>query len=165
MKLPPPHLVVRDVLAVAAMSLAWWFEPGFRDGAALGWVIAIGTGLLTAVVGFLGHEYGHLAASLATGSQVSYPSSPFSTLLFHFDSSKNDRRQFLWMSMGGYTASVIGVVLIVGLCPHEAWSGRIAMLLAAAGLVVTFVLEVPITVRVVRGAPLPLDAAYRPYQG
>ena len=152
-------------MAVAAMALAWWFEPGFRDGSALGWVVAIVTGLLTAIVGFLAHEYGHLWASLATGSQVSYPSSALSTLLFHFDSAKNDRRQFLWMSLGGYVASVIGVGLIVGLCPHDAWSGRISMLLGAAGLVVTLVLEVPITVRVLRGAPLPLDAAYRPHRG
>lgn len=165
MKTPPVHLLVRDAVVVAATSLAWWLEPSFRDGSALGWLVAIGTGLLTAVVGFLVHEYGHLAASLATGAQVSYPSSVLSTLLFHFDSAKNDRRQFLWMSLGGYLASALGVGLIVGLCPLDAWAGRVSVMLAGAGMVVTFVLEVPITVRVLRGAPLPLDAAYRPYEG
>ena len=164
MKLPPPHLFVRDVIVVIATALAWWFEPGLREGA-LAWPVAIGTGLLTAIVGFLAHEYGHLSASLATGARVSYPSSPLSTLLFHFDSAKNDRRQFLWMSLGGYMSSVIGIGLIVVLVPHDAWAGRISVLLAVAGLVVTFVLEVPITMRVFRGAPLPLDAAYRPHQG
>ena len=165
MKLPPLHLLGRDVVALGAMAAAWWLEPGFRDGSALGWAVAIVTGLLTAFAGFLGHEYGHLAASLATGAHVTYPRSPLSALLFHFDSARNDRRQFLWMSMGGYAASVVAVGLIVGLCPLQAWAGRISLLLAAAGLVVTFALEVPITVRVLRGAPLPLDAAYRPHQG
>lgn len=161
---PPFHLVARDLAAVVALGVAWWVEPGFRDGSALGWSVAVVTGVLTAFVGFLMHEYGHLAASLATGAKVSYPRTPVTALIFHFDSAQNDRRQFMWMSMGGYVATLIAVALIVALCPLDAWSGRISLLLAGAGTVVTFVLEVPITVRVWRGAPLPLETAYRPHE-
>jgi len=163
-KVPPLHLVVRDVAVFALCAVAWWFEPGFRDGSALGWTVALVTGGLTAFVGFLMHEYGHLGASLATGAKVSYPRTPLTVLIFHFDSAQNDRRQFMWMSLGGYVATLVAVALIVALCPLDAWSGRVALLLAGVGTLVTFVLEVPITVRVWRGAPLPLDTAYRPHE-
>lgn len=163
MKLPPPHLLARDLAALVAMGSLWWVEPAHRDTTPVGLAHALVTGLLTGYVGFLGHEYGHLVASLASGAQVSYPRTPLSTLLFHFDSAKNDRRQFVWMSMGGYLATVVAVGGIVALCPLDAWAGRVSLLLAGAGMVVTFALEIPITVRVLRGAPLPLEAAYRPH--
>jgi len=43
-------------------------------------------------------------------------------------------------------------------------AGVVSLGLAGVGTLVTFVLEVPITVRVWRGAPLPLDTAYRPHE-
>ncbi|MBL8915049.1 MAG: hypothetical protein JNM17_30375 [Archangium sp.] len=150
--MPPRHLFIRDLAIVALTAAAWAFERG---------VVA---GVLTAVCGFLAHEYGHLWASLASGAKVTFPPSALSTLLFHFDSASNTRRQFLWMSFGGYFASAIAVTAIVLLVPLDAWSGRVALALAGVGTIVTLVLEVPITLRVVRGAPLPLDAAYRPHQ-
>ncbi len=161
---PPLQLVVRDVALFALCGVAWWFEPRFRDGSAVGWAMALVTGGLTAFVGFLMHEYGHLGASLATGAKVSYPRTPLTALIFHFDSAQNDRRQFMWMSLGGYVATLLAVGLIIVLCPLDAWSGRVSLGLAGVGTLVTFVLEVPITVRVWRGAPLPLDTAYRPHE-
>jgi hypothetical protein len=149
--MPPRHLLVRDLIVVALTAAAWWFDTG---------VVA---GVLTAVCGFLAHEYGHLWASLASGAKVTFPRSPLSTLLFHFDSASNTRRQFLWMSLGGYAASAVAVTAIALLVPFDAWSGRVALALAGVGTFVTLVLEVPITVRVVRGAPLPMEAAYRPH--
>lgn len=149
--MPPRHLFLRDLTIIALTAGAWVFERGAVAG------------VLTAVCGFLAHEYGHLWASLATGAKVTFPPSPLSTLLFHFDSARNTRRQFLWMSFGGYFASAIAVTMIVLLVPLGEWSGRIALALAAIGMLVTLVLEIPITWRVWRGAPLPLDAAYRPH--
>lgn len=149
--MPPRHLFIRDVLIVALTAAAWWLDAG------------VFAGVLTAVCGFLAHEYGHLWASLWSGAHVTFPPSAASTLLFHFDSARNTRRQFLWMSFGGYVASAIAVTAIVLLAPMGAWSGRVALGLAGVGMIVTLVLEVPITVRVWRGAPLPTDAAYRPH--
>lgn len=160
----PRFLAVRDALVLAATAALWALDATTRGdpGPAS---IAVGalTGLSTAVAGFLAHEYGHLAASLGTGAHVSYPSSPLSTLLFHFDSARNDRRQFFAMSLGGYAATLVAVAAIAGLCPLDAWSGRVALGLAGVGTLVTFALELPITVRVWRGAPLPSGVAYRPH--
>jgi len=100
---------------------------------------------------------------LWSGSAVRYPRRLLTPLLFHLDSVENDRRQFFCMSGAGYVATAIGVGLIVLVVPHDAWSGRIAIGLAGLGALVTFVLEVPITLRVARGGELPLGEAYRPY--
>lgn len=161
----PRHLAVRDATVAGLTALLWAADFALRptDGA-LPVAVGVATGLFTALTGFLAHEYGHLAASLATGARVSYPRSALSTLLFHFDSAQNDRRQFFAMSFGGYGATLVAVGAIAALAPLDAWSGRVALGLAGAGTLVTFALEVPITVRVWRGAPLPSGVAYRPYE-
>jgi len=156
------RLLLRDLALALATVVAWWLEGRLRsEPGALAIVVGVLTGALTGVLGFLLHEWGHLAGSLATGSVVHYPKLGTSALSFHFDSSKNDRRQFFWMSAGGYLASLLGLILIVGLVPLGAWSGRVAVLIVALGTLATFVLELPITFRVLRGAPLPTGAAYQ----
>jgi hypothetical protein len=157
----PRQLVVRDLALLALTVLTWRLDERLHAaGGAFAIVAAILAGVLTAAVGFLTHEWGHLSASLLTGSVVSYPRSIFSSLLFHFESERNDRRQFYWMSAGGYLASIVGMLLIVAFVPHRL-SGYIAIGLAALGALATFVLEVPITLRVMRGASLPTGSAYR----
>jgi hypothetical protein len=42
-------------------------------------------------------------------------------------------------------------------------SGRLAIALAGLGVLATFILELPVTLRVLRGAPLPTGSAYRPH--
>jgi hypothetical protein len=161
----PRFLAVRDATVAVVTGLLWSADAALRPGGgALAVGVGVATGLFTALAGFLAHEYGHLAASLAAGARVSYPRSPLSTLLFHFDSAQNDRRQFFAMSFGGYGATLVAVGAIAALAPLDAWSGRVALALAGAGTLVTFALEVPITLRVWRGAPLPSGAAYRPHE-
>lgn len=161
----PRHLALRDVLIVSTAAVLWWLDGAVRlQGGAPSIAVGVLTGLVTAYVGFLAHEYGHLAASLATGAEVSYPARALSSLLFHFDSARNDRRQFFAMSFGGYGATLLAVAAIALLCPLDRWSGRVALGLAAIGALLTFVLEVPITLRVWRGGALPLGVAYRPHQ-
>lgn len=158
----PARFVVRDLLVAGATAGLWALDASLRgrgDGLAL--AVGVVTGLATALVGFLAHEWGHLAASLASGSVVHFPPGVARPLLFHFDSAANGRRQFFWMSVGGYLATVLAVGAIVALCPLDALSGRVAAGLGAAGMVVTFALEVPITLRVARGAALPTGVAYR----
>ena len=157
------RLALRDLGIVVLAALLWRLDAGHRDGTALGWALSIGTGVATALVGFLLHEWGHLGGSLASGSVVDFPKSLLSPLLFHFDSARNDRRQFFWMSAGGYLASLIALAGIALLCPLSTWAGRVALGLGCLGVVATFTLELPITLKVWRGAALPLGAAYRPH--
>lgn len=165
-RLVPLHLAARDAAVLGLTGAAWIVDARVRgDGGAASWAAALAAGGLTALSGFLAHEYGHLLASLASGAAVTFPSSPASALLFHFDAAKNDRRQFLWMSAGGYLATALSVGAIAWLAPRDAWSGRVALGLAVAGMAVTFLLEVPITLGVLRGGPLPDGAAYRPHGG
>jgi hypothetical protein len=155
--------IARDALLTGLMAVAWWVESRHRgagDGVAL--VSSAAAGVLTAVVGFLVHEWAHLAGARLYGSEVRYPNRWLAPLLFHFDTTTNDRRQFLAMSYGGYLGSALGTAAIVAWAPLEALSGRIALGLASAGLLVTALAEVPTTVRVLRGGPLPRGYAFDP---
>lgn len=160
---PPRRLIARDLAVVAATLLAWSADTTLRGReGALPVAVGVAAGVLAALSGFLAHEWGHLAGSLLSGSRVHYPGRLLAPLLFHFDAAENDRRQFLWMSIGGYAATLAMVVLYLAILPRDCWSGRTGLLLLGGGALATFVLELPITARVLRGAPLPDGFAYRP---
>ena len=150
--------IARD-LAIAVAAAALWSASARRPEAA---ALGVAAGVLAAVCGFLLHEWGHLVASLGCGSVVHFPDRVLAPLLFHFDTRKNDRRQHLLMSAGGYAASALGTAAIVALSSWSTWSGRTAISLSVLGAVATVVLEMPTTVRVLRGGPLPDGYAYRP---
>jgi hypothetical protein len=157
------RLVLRDLVLCALTAGAWWIDARTRASGGAG-AVAIGlvTGALTGLLAYLLHEWGHLLASLATGSVVHYPRLGESPLSFHFDGARNDRRQFFWMSSGGYVASLLGLLLVLGLVPWHAWSGQLAIVVAALGTIATVAIELPITVRVARGGPVPTSFAYLP---
>lgn len=158
----PRTSILRDLAAVFLAALLWWLDvTGPRAGGIRSMAIATGAGISAAVVGFLLHEWGHLAGALLVGSRVHFPDRVLAPLLFHFDTVRNDRRQFLWMSYGGYAASVVGVVAIVALAPLHRWSGQVALGLAGLGTLVTMIAEIPTTVRVHRGSPLPTGYAFQ----
>lgn len=159
----PYRTLVRDLALTALCAAAWWFESSVRGlGSATEWTAASVAAALTGLAGFLLHEWGHLAATRYAGGHVHYPDRLLAPLLFHFDCTRNDRRQFLWMSAGGYAASLLGVGLIALLVPLHARSGQLALGVGVLGLVATIVGEVPTTLRVARGAPLPRGYAFAP---
>jgi hypothetical protein len=165
----PRTTILRDLSLLTLTALLFWQDALSRHAVAEGAspslsasILGVAAGVSAALAGFLLHEWGHLAGALAAGSFVHYPNRLLAPLLFHFDTARNDRRQFLWMSWGGYGASALGLLLIAWLVPREALSGRVALGLAGLGLAVTLVAEVPITTRVLRGAPLPTGYAYGP---
>lgn len=153
--------VVRDSLITIVLVALWSLESrGTRVGPS--WALPVLTGFFTALVGFLLHEWAHLAGALATGSKVHYPNRVLAPLLFHFDTEENDRAQFLAMSYGGYVGSAIGTLAILLFAPLDTLAGRTALGLAVVGGIVTAVAEVPTTVRVLRGGPLPTGYAFVP---
>ncbi len=157
---PFARLAARD-LALALLCAALWVADAqlWERGDGLAVFVGIATGVMTVLVAFFGHEWGHLTGALLAGATVhAQPlSSPF---LFHFDVARSNRRQFLAMSYGGYAASLLGLVVVAAAVPWDRWSGWTALVLVGAGLLVTAVLETPAHVRVMRGAPLPRGAVY-----
>ncbi len=158
----PLHLLIRDLLLVAATLGLWvWSRQLDADGGGtLAIAVAIGAGVMTAVSGYLVHEWGHLTAALMRGSVVELPRSVAAVFLFKFNSEANSREQFLWMSMGGFIASGIIVALLFALLSFDRLADLVALGLTVAGVIATLILEVPPAMKVYRGAPLPRGVAY-----
>jgi hypothetical protein len=158
------NLAARDLFIVALIVGVWTAGRRFTpaDGAVF-WALSIVGGLGFGIIGFLIHEWGHLAGSLLSRSVV-FPAPRLSeALLFHFDSERNDRRQFLWMSMGGYAATAAWIAIAFAIADRSRWSDRIGLGIVSFGFFATFITEVPMTVRVWRGAPLPMGKAFSKY--
>ncbi len=157
----PWKLALRDA-AILALALALWaWDARVRgEGGALAIAVALSAGVLTALVGYLLHEWGHLAGAALSRSVVHLPAGIASVFLFRFDSDRNTRAQFLAMSWGGFVASGVVLAVLAASLPLDALSGRTALLLAGLGVAATLALEVPPAWRVARGAPIPTGVAY-----
>jgi hypothetical protein len=152
------RFALRDALLVLASAGLWWLDALARaqgQGGVAAVALAIAAALSAVGCGFLLHEWGHLAGALASGARVEFPDQLASLYLFRFDVAHNDRRQFLTMSYGGYLGSLVAAALLVMLLPTAALSGKIGLVLTAIGFVAGFAAELPITLRVLRGGPLP----------
>jgi len=155
-------LLVRD-LAIVAATLALWVPTTNNAGAGSWWpgLVGVLTALLTVLSGFLVHEWGHLLGAWVAGGAFVLPPGPASSVfLFRFDSSRNSREQFLSMSIGGFVASLVVVVVLLAFLPAGLLATKVALGLTALGVLATFVIEIPGCVKVWRGAPLPTGAAF-----
>ncbi|MES0874661.1 hypothetical protein [Sinimarinibacterium thermocellulolyticum] len=155
MKLPL-KLLLRDLLIIAAAIVVREASHGLEaSGSAAHWPLALVAGALLALAGYLVHEWGHLLGALASRSRVELPDTVAAVFLFKFDVGANDRRQFLWMSAGGFAASAIVVALSLALLSFDRLADGIALVLTGLGVLATAVLELPPAWRVLRGAGLP----------
>lgn len=158
MRIPWRH-AYRDLAIVALTLVAWRADAAVR-GTAVEWLTAALAGTLTAICGYLFHEWGHLAGAAVSRSQVRLPESAREVFLFNFDSDRNDARQFATMSSGGFLASAIAIAFLLVALPAGILATKIALALVAVGTVATVVLELPPFLRVLRGGPLPRGVAY-----
>ena len=153
--------VARDAGLLALTLFAWQLDGTARAAeSALEWVTAPTAGALTAIVGYLFHEWGHLLAARATGSVVRLPDRASEVFLFNFHSDRNSARQFLAMSLGGYAASILVIALLLVVLPLDTLAGKIALTLVGLGVLATAILELPPFFAVLRGGPLPRGTAY-----
>lgn len=153
------RFALRD-LALAALTVGLVLADAHTRAegtgtSALGVALGLATGALVVLLGFLAHEWGHLAGSLASGAVVHAPARLASVFLFRFDTGRSSAAQFLAMSAGGYAASVVAMGAILAWADLRAASGLSAVVLAGVGIAVTFALELPTTLRVWRGGALP----------
>lgn len=149
--------LARDAALLLVTVLALVYDASARPE---GWLWGAFAGSMVALVGFLMHEWGHWLGARLSGGLVLAPERIWAPFLFAFDTARSTRQQFLWMSVGGYVATVIAVLIIVLLVDPTRPSGMVALGLSVLGMLVTFALEVPTTVRVARGGELPRGGVY-----
>lgn len=152
MRLPLKPLL-RDAVIWLSGACVWWSLLQAGDGAHV--VHHVVAGVMAVAAAATLHEWGHLAGALATGSVVHFPNRVLTLLLFDFDIARNNRRQFIWLGMGGYIGSLIGAGLLFLALPAGVLASQIAWAGVALGTLATFVIEVPATIRVMRGGELP----------
>lgn len=155
-------LIVRDLVFVVITVLLWAITLQAAGSDSPGALALHGlTGLMTVLLGYLLHEWGHLLGAWAGRSLVHLPqrawSSPF---LFRFDTGHNYRKQFLLMSAGGFIASALVVAALFWILPHNFLASRVALSLTLLGVLATFILEIPPAWQVYRGGPMPGGAAF-----
>lgn len=154
---------LRDALLVVLAAAAVLADARLRGAGATGpvaTIVGVLAGATASLAGFLCHEWGHLAGTVAAGGTARAPRTLASPFLFYFDVARSDRRAFLWMSYGGYAASLLAVAVLLACLPWAALSGKVAAIAAGLGTAVTLALEIPTTVRVARGAALPRGGVF-----
>ncbi|MGE0784774.1 MAG: hypothetical protein AB7S26_03725 [Sandaracinaceae bacterium] len=153
-------LLVRDLLVTAVAVAALVLDArGAVSGIAAS-CLGVVTGTLATIVAFLLHEWGHLAGAWLSGG-VAHPAPRWlSIFLFRFDVARSDRRQFLAMSYGGYAASFVAALALALWIDLDRVSGITALVLSVLGIGATLALEIPTTLRVARGGPLPTGGVY-----
>lgn len=157
----PIHMLLRDLALIALCVVLLQFSHRLDAmDHVLSWPVAVLSGLLLAVAGYILHEWGHLISAELAGSVMHYPRSIFAVLLFRYDTARNDRRQFLWMSYGGFIASAIVVPLYYLLLDPAHRADLVALVLTTLGVIAIFIIEVPQAWSIYRGAPLPQGAAF-----
>ena len=121
------RIALRDVVFGAAVTAAWiYLAPLTAEEGWLADFVGVVLGLAVALACYFGHEWGHLAGALATGSRVAAPERLGSISLFSFDSKANDRRQFLVMSFSGFAMTGVALAVVYGLLPDGWLATRVA---------------------------------------
>ena len=138
---------VRDASIGVLTCALWGLLP---QTVASDWVL----GVLTGLCGLLLHEWGHVYGAYRSEATVT-PAPFWSPFLFDLDSRRNSREQFLAVSLWGFFASGVYLVLFVVLLPLERLAGQVAMAIALFLAALTVIIEFPLAWRVYRGHPLP----------
>lgn len=155
-------LALRDTALVTLTVVLWRYtqQSGPAHGAG-SIVLHLATGLMTVLCGFFLHEWGHLVGAWIAGAALVLPASPVETpFLFRFNNVRNSVSQFTAMSIGGFVASIVFVAWLPFGLPRGLLATYVAEGLTALGVLATLIIEVPGLVKVMRGAPMPSNAAF-----
>lgn len=149
-------LALRDTALILATVLLWQLSQK-PDAQGFAWYlpVAILTGLMIPICGFLAHEWGHLFGAWASQAKVHMPQSVFTIFLFDYKPAENSREQFMSVSYGGFIVSGLVVALLLAVLSFDRLADQIALALTVLGVLATFVLEIPPAWRVYKGGPFP----------
>jgi len=159
------RFAIRDLMLLGICLLSWQLNMSAMASANVLSAILCGTVtvILTVLTSYEFHEWGHLSGALATGAVVHAPKPLIHQFLFHFDGQKNNRQQFVGMSIGGLAASVAVLIVLLMILPLSTWSAKIALGIIVLGIIATFLREVPEAWRVHRGIAVPTGPVYEPF--
>ena len=155
----PTVVFVRDLI-LALLCLVGWFQITENNHISLHVLLA----LLSTLIAFFAHEWGHYFAGRFYGAKLK-PSNKMNTLFLFKIIKLSSIKSFVALSLGGYLASIIMVLLFVFLLPKGLWSTIITLALTAVGVVVTLFLEVPELIRVLKTKKFPNGFAYTDEEG
>jgi hypothetical protein len=155
------RLLLRDVLIAASCGCLWWLASRGEVSGVGGTVLSVLAGLSIGVVAFVGHEWGHALGSKLSGATIYFADRVMSPFLFFFDTAASTKSQFVAMSIGGYIASALAAVAALALLPRDQLAGQVGLGIVGIGIVATLVAELPTTIRVARGGPMPRGHVYR----
>ena len=160
------RFALRDALLIGATVLLWvQASPISAGNGPMADVFGLLAGLGVGFSAYLLHEWGHLLGGLATGSVVHPGSKITSRYLFSFDSKRNDRRQFLVMSAGGFVVTGLSVWLTQAVLPDDLLATRVARGLISILAIVAIAIEFPIVIWALFRDDLPPVDTFEPSAG
>ncbi len=147
--------VLRDLALFFALLTLWGAGDAWSQstGLAIAKFVALGNAaFIGLILAALWHEWGHyLGCMFAGGKTRLMKVSGLSLLRLDFDYEENDRRQFHWMTYGGWIGMWALVIAALILVPMDS-SNRVALVAAAVAFsVFAHAVEIPVIMESRRG--------------
>ena len=139
---------LRDGLVALAAMGGWLLGPDGRIGQIL-------TGLLTGVVAYNLHEWGHFLGALWGKAQIRSASAIWSPFLFSFDSKTNSKKAFWTMTWPGFAMTALYLDLFWFYLPQDQLAGRLALGIAILLATLTVIIEFPLALIALIRSDLP----------
>jgi len=151
---------IHFVMLMGAITLwgaadAWAAASGWG----IAWAVAIANAVIagTVIAGTL-HEWGHYTGARLSGAFAPVLKKPVKYFfMFDFSFDKNDRRQFLWMSLGGILVPWLVVLATILLVPVDNASRAMLLAVLVTRAVQASAFEVPVVMRTYEGGEPKLE--------
>jgi hypothetical protein len=159
------NLALRDTAVFAVTFLVWHYFAGYSQGAgALADFSGVAIGAMVALCAHLLHEWGHVVGGMA-GRSVMQPGKSMKSLsLFVYSSKGNSKKQFMLMSICGFIATGIVVLVSFFVLPDDYLASHVARGYSLIQVLLAVVLEFPLVAWALVGKSLPpIDKATGSY--
>lgn len=155
------RFALRDTALIVLFVAVWIVASPYTAGIGptadlLGLLAGLGVGVGV----YLLHEWGHLIGALAVSAEVAPGPRLSSRSLFSFDSRRNDRRQFLVMSAGGFVVTGTAVWVAYALLPDALLATRVARGAVCVLAFLAIFLELPLVIWALVRSDLPPAEAF-----
>jgi hypothetical protein len=145
---------IHFVAVMAALTL-WGVADAWAtfSGWTIAWVAALSNAVIAGtVIASTLHEWGHYAGARLSGSVAPVHAKPVRYFfMFDFPFDHNDRRQFVWMSLGGILVPWLLVALTMVAVPLDNASRALLLATFVTRAVQVSLFEVPVVNRTLQG--------------